>query len=325
MAWYRAGTVSVTNGSTTVMGTGTAWVANVNVGEEFRLLGGSVGFEIVAVVSDTQLTLATAYTGTTQGGQAYQIVPVRGILATAAAAFFDLKSQVEGFLGTALAGRFGNGTNAEPGMSFVSDPNTGFTRPGADQIGFVTGGAQRGVLSTTALNLSVPVTGAAVVANTTDVTAGRLLTTGAGPAQAFRRGNILGAVSQSAGVPTGAIIERGNNANGEFVRFADGTQICTRANLDIPFLGPSVCQVDWVYPAAFAGSSPFALSGAVQGNVTFSNAAPGLDMLLPLTWSNSGANATTARLSIYRVAGSTNFVSGNFVRMLAVMAVGRWF
>ena len=43
----------------------------------------------------------------------------------------------------------------------------------------------------------------------------------------FHTGNILGTVSQSAGVPTGAIIERGSNANGEYVRFADGTQICS--------------------------------------------------------------------------------------------------
>lgn len=42
----------------------------------------------------------------------------------------------------------------------------------------------------------------------------------------YQRNNILGTVSQSGGVPTGAIIERGSNANGDYVRFADGTQIC---------------------------------------------------------------------------------------------------
>lgn len=42
----------------------------------------------------------------------------------------------------------------------------------------------------------------------------------------FGRGNILGTVSQSGGVPTGAIIERGENANGVYIRWADGTQIC---------------------------------------------------------------------------------------------------
>lgn len=42
----------------------------------------------------------------------------------------------------------------------------------------------------------------------------------------YSRDSILGAVSQSSGVPTGAVIDRGSNANGEYVRFADGTQIC---------------------------------------------------------------------------------------------------
>ena len=44
----------------------------------------------------------------------------------------------------------------------------------------------------------------------------------------YNQTNILGTVSQLSGVPTGAIIERGSNANGEYVKFADGTMICTR-------------------------------------------------------------------------------------------------
>lgn len=51
----------------------------------------------------------------------------------------------------------------------------------------------------------------------------------------FHSGNLLGTVSQTGGAPTGAVIERGSNANGEYVRFADGTQICTKA---ISGLGP---------------------------------------------------------------------------------------
>ena len=58
--------------------------------------------------------------------------------------------------------------------------------------------------------------------------AGKLLSTGNDdPAEVFKQSNILGTVSQSGGVPTGAIIERGSNANGEFVKYADGTMICT--------------------------------------------------------------------------------------------------
>lgn len=42
----------------------------------------------------------------------------------------------------------------------------------------------------------------------------------------YKKSNILGTVSESSGVPTGAIVERGSNSNGEYVRFADGTQKC---------------------------------------------------------------------------------------------------
>lgn len=45
--------------------------------------------------------------------------------------------------------------------------------------------------------------------------------------------NIVGTVSQSEGLPTGAIIERGGNANGEYIKFADGTQIATNSDNSI--------------------------------------------------------------------------------------------
>jgi hypothetical protein len=59
----------------------------------------------------------------------------------------------------------------------------------------------------------------------------------------YDTGCILGTVSESSGVPTGAIIEQGSNANGEYVRFADGTQICTNGNAAIT-----------TNPAAFTGT-----------------------------------------------------------------------
>jgi hypothetical protein len=45
---------------------------------------------------------------------------------------------------------------------------------------------------------------------------------------AYQRSNILGTVSQSGGVPTGALIETGSNANGSYTKWADGTLICER-------------------------------------------------------------------------------------------------
>lgn len=79
------------------------------------------------------------------------------------------------------------------------------------------------------------------------------------PAELYRRSNILGIVSQSAGVPTGAIIERGSNANGDYVRFADGTLMCT-----VMFTGYSADVLKTVpLPASIAAGTTAALSAAV--------------------------------------------------------------
>lgn len=43
---------------------------------------------------------------------------------------------------------------------------------------------------------------------------------------AIQRTAMVGAVSQTGGAPTGAIIERGSNSNGEYTKYADGTLIC---------------------------------------------------------------------------------------------------
>lgn len=81
-------------------------------------------------------------------------------------------------------------------------------------------------------------------------------------ADKFGPDNILGTVSQSAGVPTGALIERGSNANGEYVRLADGTQICTKviaagsvtANGDGGSGNPyRTNSIDGAWPAPFVG------------------------------------------------------------------------
>lgn len=61
--------------------------------------------------------------------------------------------------------------------------------------------------------------------------------------EVYHANTILGTVSEDSGTPTGAVIERGSNANGEYVRFADGTQIATNGNAAIT-----------TAPAAFSGT-----------------------------------------------------------------------
>ena len=59
---------------------------------------------------------------------------------------------------------------------------------------------------------------------------------------AFDRSNILGTVSQAGGIPTGAIFETGSNANGTYIKYADGTLICTNITIyaSVPMTSASI-------------------------------------------------------------------------------------
>lgn len=73
-----------------------------------------------------------------------------------------------------------------------------------------------------------------VCANSPDTNGGRQW----GPwGEIYTSQNILGTVSQSNGIPTGAIIERGENANGEYAKYADGTLIMHTVNKEITVEG----------------------------------------------------------------------------------------
>lgn len=108
MAWYRTGTITVTNGSTTVTGSGTQWIANVGIGEGFLAPDGKI-YEISDIVSNTSLRIASQYLGSTQSGQAYVIVPTQSYirdLAAAAAALvesYDMSTWGQGFTKSANA------------------------------------------------------------------------------------------------------------------------------------------------------------------------------------------------------------------------------
>lgn len=75
---YTTGTVAVTQGSTTLTGTGTAWattdgwsVANVRAGGRVVVGGGDEVYEISSVTSDTVAVLATAWVAATSTSSTY--------------------------------------------------------------------------------------------------------------------------------------------------------------------------------------------------------------------------------------------------------------
>lgn len=71
--YYGIGTISVTNGSAIVTGSGTLWLANVAAGQKLRMPN-NVRYTILTVDSDTQITLQVAYTGSTAASIGYYII-----------------------------------------------------------------------------------------------------------------------------------------------------------------------------------------------------------------------------------------------------------
>lgn len=140
MAWYKVGTVNVTTNSSTVTGTGTAWVQAAAVGESF--LGPDERlYEITAINSSTSLTVSPAYKGPTSSGQHYSIVPTQGYLrdlAARAAALVDSYAHVKDGAG---AGKFAAGTAAAPSLRGAADEDTGVNLPGGNVLDLVAGGA----------------------------------------------------------------------------------------------------------------------------------------------------------------------------------------
>jgi len=71
--WYRQGTASVENGSTSVSGTLTGWLNQVKAGDGITFDGGGTWHEVASVESNTALTLASDYAGETVSAGAYAI------------------------------------------------------------------------------------------------------------------------------------------------------------------------------------------------------------------------------------------------------------
>jgi hypothetical protein len=123
----------------------------------------------------------------------------------------------------------------------------------------------------------------------------------------------VGTVSQSGGVPTGAVIESGSNSNGNWVRFADGTQLCwgagTRTDIALTAYG-SLYEGDFsvTFPVAFSAAPVAILAGCYpSGN---------------RAWGGCVTTSTTGALfSAFDVTARSLGTSFN----VSWFASGRWF
>ena len=123
--------------------------------------------------------------------------------------------------------------------------------------------------------------------------------------------DILGTVSQSGGVITGDLIERGSGVNGDYLRLADGTQICTReAQVDVT----STSSQGFTMAASFAATTAMFVSH-LSGTP---NAALELDNIRAL---NPSLSSFWVRL---RTAGTSSDPT-SAAEKLILTAIGRWF
>ena len=116
----------------------------------------------------------------------------------------------------------------------------------------------------------------------------------------YDHASILGTVTQDAGVPTGALIESGSNANGRWRRFACGFQMCWRDQT-----GSASAATTWTFPAAFIDVPR--VTGTVIASVLSAVCLDAAATTTAVTWSaRDKADA--------RRADTAN-----------LLAVGRWF
>ncbi|RMM03282.1 hypothetical protein ALQ86_200101 [Pseudomonas amygdali pv. eriobotryae] len=130
----------------------------------------------------------------------------------------------------------------------------------------------------------------------------------------YHEGNIVGTVSQTGGIPTGAIVEEGSNNNGSYVKFASGLMICRGVSANALAVNTaggclfhSGNNVSFTFPFSFVGAFP---------SVTLNVVTAGSYYCWAAVEGQTTVNSVTARV-VSPVSGTSGYV--------CYTAIGRWF
>ncbi|BCR29889.1 hypothetical protein KAM448_05810 [Aeromonas caviae] len=307
--WYRSGTIAVTGGSKKVVGTGTTWKSGVYKPDKGHLVWGPDGkpYELDYVESDTVLYLVTAYSGVTATGMAYSIDITRtstipafsrelsAQLAYAQAQYDSWQQVISGSGIVTLTAPDGQQVQV-PALSAFQPTSASLKAlqaltPVKDKIPVFNGPAGAELITLTAfIRTLLDDVDASTVLSTLGVStfaknllddanaAAVLITLDIG--DLYKKRNILGIVSQSAGAPTGAIIERGSNANGDYTKFADGFMVCTGTLVttlsSTPLDGTNGASLVWTFPASFGPTPRCTVQHGAGGKVLLNGGHPGI-------------------------------------------------
>ncbi|MHC8342522.1 phage tail protein [Pseudomonas sp. RT6P73] len=304
MPWYKAGTVSVTLNSNAVIGTGTAFIANSRVGDAFRGPDGG-WYEVGNIASDTAMSISPPYQGVTNAAGIYALAPMQGYVKDSADA---LRSLVNTY-GQKLAAL---GTTGNYDILPVNKGGTG----GADQasaragLGAAKSGANLDITALSGLTTALSVAQGGTGGNTQGSARSGL---GLGSAAVAA---IIGTVSQSGGAPTGALMEYGSNAIGEYWKFANGLMVSSQY-IQLGSLtwtagtGVRFVQVTAGLPVTFA-VSPLLYTQVRDGNVSARAA-----------WCTIAVAPTPGTIDAWFAASSGTTGSNSFG--VNVFALGKWF
>lgn len=133
MPWYRSGSVAITTGQTTVVGSNTDFAANARVGDAFQGPDGR-WYEVVNVSSSVVLSIFPAYQGPSIAGGTYGLAPIQGYVKDSADAL------------RALVAQYGNkiaalGTTGNFDILPIEKGGTGGTSPASARAGLELGSA----------------------------------------------------------------------------------------------------------------------------------------------------------------------------------------
>lgn len=320
--WMNQGTINVVNGSKAVVGVGTKFQTApipARVGQPIVI--GNVHYEIGSVNSDTSITLALNYAGATANRIPYNIIT------TAEGSFNDLSRRAAQVMGLyqgymdvyeALFTGNGNVTVTLPDGDVITLPSWNTMQPKNSTLTSLSGkpvktfGMDRlndETKDTTLTALGASAFGKARLADA-DAAAART----ALQLKKASQVDILGTVtSPNAAGLTGAIFERGINANGAYIKYADGTLVCYQnttftAGTALAFGSyyRTSNTVKWTYPAQFiampallvylarqeAGGSNGILMWPIFGGDQYSAATtPDIFGVASLSWSNLACGA----------------------------------
>lgn len=287
---YTSGTISLAKGSVTVTGTGTLFeVTRFQEGDTLQIQ--NLTAVIASVDSDTQLTLTEPWTGTdiVDGPYRARQLGDGSRVSTQAATVIEL-------LGNGVLTNLAE-LGVEEGKTPVGGPTGEYELVDTSSFGVQDPNGSLGKLAALTLAarqiLQTDETGALKAFS---LVANKWLTTDA-------NGDLAMIDPQT--------IVGGSNANGQFVRLPDGTQLC-RGTVNFSGGGGATVTGTWTFPAAFSGSFPI---------------SAGFRMLAPpasgVRERSYWGNPAVASQVIFAMSVNTSFPSG-FSESAECWASGRW-